>query len=473
MAVTANPLDAIQTKMEASGVAQPAIDAFLGAVMRVQSGETGLLPEAAIEPLDETIRHEELPEVEPSDSKLLEQLAVIKLNGGLGTGMGLDGPKSLLPIRGADTFLDFIARQILRLRGGSSENHPAFLLMNSFSTRSESLEYLSKYTELPNADGSLDFVQNKVPKLDPDSLLPVNWPDVPALEWCPPGHGDLYPSLLGNDDLLERLLAGGIRYLFVANADNLGATVDLKLLRHFADSKDAFLMEVAERTEVDRKGGHLARRRSDGRLVLREAAQCPVEDRHRFQDVDRHRFFNTNNLWIRLDAVREALRAGNGAIALPLIINRKTVNPQDPTSTPVLQLESAMGAAIECFDQAGAVQVPRSRFAPVKTTNDLLGVRSDAYVTDEDNTVLRLDDERQGVPPRIDLDPEYYKLVGPFDELCRDGLPSLIDCASLHVRGPVRFQPGTLIEGEVTIINRSADVKTLPAGTHSDETVEL
>jgi len=470
---TAPPQDVIRQTMETADIARPAIAAFLDAVTRVQQGETGMIPESEIAPLPDATRFEDLPPASTDDAALLRELAVIKLNGGLGTSMGLAGPKTLLKVRGEDTFLDFIARQMLQLRKSSGGKHPAFLLMNSFSTRDESLAYLKKYPDLPNTDGSLDFVQSKVPKLDPETLLPVEWTSDESLQWCPPGHGDLYPSLLGNENLLQRLLDEGIKYLFVSNADNLGATVDLRLLRHFADSGDAFLMEVAQRTASDRKGGHLARRNATGRLLLRESAQCPTADHEQFQDIDRHQFFNTNNLWIRLEAVRDALADGGGMISLPLIRNRKTVDPQDPDSPPVLQLESAMGAAIECFAQTSAVCVPRSRFAPVKTTNDLLGVRSDAYVTLEDDSVLQLASQRQGVPPRIDLDPEHYKLVDAFEEKFPHGPPSLVDCASLHVRGPVRFEPATLIEGEVTIQNTSGDVKSLPAGTHADTTVEL
>ena len=177
--------------------------------------------------------------------------------------------------------------------------------------------------------------------------------------------------------------------------DNLGATVDLKLLRYFADSGFSFLMEVAARTAADRKGGHLTRRRSDGRLVLRESAQCPKEDEAQFQDIARHRFFNTNNLWIDLQALKAALAANDGLIPLPPIMNKKTVDPRDASSPAVIQLETAMGAAIECFQGAGAIEVSRIRFAPVKTTSDLLAVRSDAYELTED-FCLRLHPSRQG-----------------------------------------------------------------------------
>ena len=463
----------IRQKMQAADSSPAAIDAFLDAVNRLQQGETGLLPETALQAVEDVISYESLGDEPDADAGLFDQLAVIKLNGGLGTGMGLSGPKSLLPVRGSDTFLDLIARQILRLRNETGHRRPVFLLMNSFSTRSSSLEHLARYPDLANEDGSLDFVQNKVPKLDTETLAPVSWSDDPELEWCPPGHGDLYPSLLGNDCLLDQLLEQGVKYLFVSNADNLGATVDPRLLRHFAESGQSFLMEVAARTEVDRKGGHLARRKSDGRLVLRESAQCPPEHIDAFQDIDRHSYFNTNNLWIQLEHLRDALQSHGGLLPLPIIQNRKTVDPQRLETPPVLQLESAMGAAIECFDDSGAVLVPRSRFAPVKTTNDLLAVRSDAYETVEDDSVLRLIESREGKPPVVGLDSTHYKMLDRFESLFPSGPPSLQACRSLKVQGPVRFDADVVLQGDVTIINSREDEAVLGSGTYFNQTVEL
>ena len=327
----AAPYDAIRAKMEAAAVARPAIIAFLDAVQRVSQGETGLLPEADIEPLTSAPRFDDLPEPNDADVPLLDELAVINLNGGLGTGMGLAGPKSLLVVREDETFLDLIARQILDLRRSTGRDRPACLFMNSYSTRAESNAALEKYGDLPNADGSLDFVQNRVPKLNPETLLPVDWPADRSLEWCPPGHGDLYPSLLSNDHLLQRLLEGGIRYLFVSNVDNLGATVDLRLLRYFADSGLSFLMEVAQRTESDRKGGHLARRLVDDRLVLRESAQCPVGDLDHFQNIDRHQFFNHEQ---SLDSARRSSRCsrcGRRYDFTPSHSQRQNCRPARPT----------------------------------------------------------------------------------------------------------------------------------------------
>src|SRR6185503_13164291 len=220
--------DVIGRKMRQDAVSEPAIAAFLQAVHKVQAGDTGLLPENTISPVTDLPRLEELSELSPGHHVLLQQLAVIKLNGGLGTGMGLDRAKSLMRVKGEDTFLDFIARQIYYLRG--ADPFPAFFLMNSFSTREDTLEYLKKYPEL-NGNGPLDFLQSKVPKLDATSLEPVSWLKEPTLEWCPPGHGDIYPSLLASG-LLEKLLSQGIKYLFVSNSDNLGATVDLCILSH-------------------------------------------------------------------------------------------------------------------------------------------------------------------------------------------------------------------------------------------------
>ena len=384
----------IETKMTAAGVAAPTVTAFLGAVRRVIAGERGMVPESEVDAIPSLPRLDDIAGTSIRKRTSPEELVVVKLNGGLGTGMGLESTKSLLPVKGGDTFLDFIARQILQLRETTGSHEPGFYLMNSFSTQNETLSYLRKYSSL-TAGEAIDFLQNMVPKIDANTFEPVTWSPQPDLEWCPPGHGDIFPALVGSG-LLDRLLARGIKFMFVSNSDNLGATVDLKLLKYFACQDLSFLMEVAERTAADKKGGHLAQRKSTGRLLLRELAQCPDEDESHFQNIERHRFFNTNNLWVRLDRVKEELERNAGTLPLPLITNSKTVDPRDPSSTKVLQLESAMGAAIECFDQSGAVVVPRTRFAPVKTTSDLLVLRSDACRVTEDHRLI-LVEERAGL----------------------------------------------------------------------------
>lgn len=454
----------VSAKMEAAGVGKPTIQSFLAALRQVASGEHGMVSEQEIEPVGDLPRLDAMVAAEPADAKRLRELAVIKLNGGLGTGMGLERAKSLIPVKGADSFLDFIARQILHLRGGQGE--PAFYLMNSFSTREDTLAALKRHPELMGPGEPLDFLQNKVPKLDAGNLQPVIWREDPELEWCPPGHGDIYPSLAGSG-LLDGLLKRGIRFLFVSNSDNLGATVDLRLLRYFEESDLAFLMEVAERTAADRKGGHLARRRSNGRLLLRESAQVVEQEQAAFQDIGRHRFFNTNNLWIRLDRLKEEMQRRGGMLPLPLITNVKTVDPQQPASPRVLQLESAMGAAIECFEHTGAVVVGRERFAPVKTTADLLGVRSDAYRVTEDHRLV-LDERRAGRPPMVELDPQHYRVLRRFDEGFPDGVPSLIGCSHLRVEGAVRFAGGVVCRGRVSLRNTTGRPVVVEGGVYED-----
>jgi UDP-N-acetylglucosamine pyrophosphorylase len=310
-------------------------------------------------------------------------------------------------------------------------------------------------------------MQNQIPKIDARTMEPVEWPADSELEWCPPGHGDLYPALVGSG-WLDRLLAEGVRYAFASNSDNLGAILDPVILRHFAESGSPFLMEVTRRTAADRKGGHLAVRKGDGRLLLREVAQCPEEDLEAFQDITRHRYFNTNSLWIRLDLLKEQLEANAGALPLPMIRNSKTVDPRDKKSTPVVQLETAMGAAIECFQGASAIEVPRSRFAPVKTTSDLLALRSDAYEVLGNGQVL-LAASRKGVPPVITLSDDY-KLVDQIEAL---GVPSLINCASLTVKGPIHFEPGVIIKGDVAIDNTGSTIQNVKAGVYQDQQIRF
>jgi len=457
-----NAFAEFESKMRQARVSDAAIRAFKHSYDSIVAGQTGMLPERDLQPVTTLPGYNDIAKGAAHDGSLLSQAVVIKLNGGLGTSMGLEKAKSLLKLKDDLTFLDFIARQILYLR----EKHKSplrFLLMNSFSTSRDTLDFLKKYPAL-GEPAQLELMQSAAPKVDAQTLHPVVWPKNPELEWCPPGHGDLYPSLLGSG-WLDRLLAAGVKYLFVSNSDNLGASLDLDLLAYFATGRQPFLMEVCERTASDRKGGHLALSR--GRLLLRESAQCPEEDLPAFQDIQRHRFFNTNNLWVRLDSLKQLLDAQGGFIPLPIIKNAKTVDPRDKNSPKVFQLETAMGAAIECFENAGAIVVPRARFAPVKTTADLLALRSDAYEVTEDWRLV-LSGAGEGAPPTIDLDAAHYKLVDQLDAALADGVPSLAHCRELTVRGPVHLSSENIFRGKVTLTNPSATPKSLPPGEYQD-----
>ena len=435
--------------MRQEGLPEIAIDTFAHYEERLRSGEQGLLPEAELEPLADVPSAEELPS---PDASTLSRVVVLKLNGGLGTSMGMTRAKSLLEIKDGQTFLDVIVRQVLHLRAEHDAAIP-LLLMNSFATRDDTLAALKKYPELEINGLPLDFVQGKVPKLLADGFEPVSWEADPALEWAPPGHGDVFTSL-ATSGTLSTLIERGYEYLFLSNSDNLGAVLDPRILSWFASEELPFLSEVVDRTEADRKGGHLARRRDThagtggGGLVLRETAQVPEEDQDAFEDVARHRFFNANNIWVNLRALERTLEERDGILGLPMIVNRKTVDPTDPSSPAVVQLETAMGAAIAVFDGAAAVHVPRPRFTPVKTTSDLLVVRSDAYELADDWTI-QLAPEREAAP-LVRLSNEF-KLLRDFDERFPLGPPSLRAAEQLDVEGDVRFGAGVVVRGRVRL----------------------
>jgi UTP--glucose-1-phosphate uridylyltransferase len=429
-------------KMRAEGLPETAIETFAHYERRLREGEQGTLPESELEPLGNLPDAEQLPR---GDGTALDKAVVLKLNGGLGTSMGMTRAKSLLEVKDGLSFLDIIVRQVLHLRERHSAGVP-LLFMNSFATRDDTLAALERYPDLAVDGLPLEFVQGKVPKLLENGFEPVGWPADPALEWAPPGHGDVYTSL-ATSGMLDELLRRGYRYLFLSNSDNLGAVLDPDILDWFAGEELPFLSESTDRTEADRKGGHLARRREDGGLVLRETAQTPDGDKAAFEDVDRHRYFNANNIWVDLRALQENLAERDGVLGLPMIVNRKTVDPTDRSSPDVVQLETAMGAAIAVFEGAGALRVPRARFAPVKTTNDLLVVRSDAYRLADDWTVRP---ERARLP-LVDLDSDHYKLLADFEERFPHGAPSLVDCERLTVEGDVRFGRDVVVRGEVTL----------------------
>ena len=445
-------------RMEAAGVPDLAIATFRAHYAALRSGDTGEIPESEIQPVATLPDADALPEALASiGERALSQTVFVKLNGGLGTSMGLRQAKSLLPVRGPRTFLDLIAAQ-------AEHAGCPLLLMNSFATQDDTRGALAGWPALLEGPLPVDFLQHQVPKVDRTTLAPVEHPD-PRATWCPPGHGDLYTALVTRG-VLDQLRAAGRRYLFVSNSDNLGAVLDLRILGWFVQESVPFLMEVADRTEADRKGGHLALR--GDQLILREVAQCPTADLETFQDHTRHRYFNTNNLWIDLEALAERI-GPDRPLVLPLIRNQKTVDPRRPDSTPVYQLEAAMGAAIAVFSGARALRVPRSRLVPVKTTADLLRTRSDATRLLPDGRLV----PATARPPAISLDARFYKLVGQLDARFPAGPPSLARCTSLRVEGDVVFGASVACVGDVRVSAPEGTQRTIPAGTVLSGHVEL
>lgn len=441
-------------RMVAENLPEIFINNFAHYYTKLLAGDNGLIAESSVNPVKALPDAGRLsPHLIETGQSAIGQTVIIKLNGGLGTGMGLTGPKSLLVVKEGLTFLDIIAHQAVAIGA-------PLLLMNSFATDAESLAVLDRYPELT---GELphSFIQHKQPKVAAYDLSPAEWPDDPDLEWCPPGHGDLYIALV-TSGMLDQLLNAGYEYAFISNADNLGAVLDPGILGYFIEKRLPFLMEVADRTAADRKGGHLARRK-DGQLVLREVAQCPAEDIEAFQDINRHRYFNTNNLWLHLPTLKRVLVEREYFLGLPMIRNQKTIDPRDPNSMPVYQLETAMGSAITIFEGADAIRVPRSRFAPVKRTDDLLAVRSDAYILTDDYHVI-LSPEREGIPPAVEITGDHYKFVNDLDRSFPAGAPSLRHCRRLTINGKFRFGRGVVAYGEARFQNESDECIAVPDG---------
>ena len=439
--MSANPASAIEAVLRRRGMPAAFRRAFLGSVRSAARGPCHL-PETTLGPVTD------LPEFLASGEAASEderaRTVAITLNGGLGTTMGMRAPKALLYATEGMTFLDIALRQ-----AETVGVRP--VLMNSFATDAAIREAL----------GDKDvrsFLQHEAPKLRRADFAPVRVPDRPNLEWCPPGHGDLYTAL-GTSGVLADLLGKGFRYAFVSNVDNVGGCPDPSLLAWFIRSGAPFLMEAVRRTPEDWKGGHLARRRSDGRLVLRETAQCAPGDHDAFRDHERYCYFNANNLWLRLPALREALDRGGGFLPLPTIANPKTADPRDPGSEPVFHLEQAAGSALEVFDGAQAVEVPRRRFAPVKTTENLLVLRSDIYAIDENGLV-----EPAREPPPVELDRERYRFISDLEARFPHGPPSLLACDRFQVSGDVRFGRRVACEGEVTVVGRRDRPARIPDG---------
>jgi UTP--glucose-1-phosphate uridylyltransferase len=451
-----------QEKMAAAGIHQQAIDVFTHYYRQLEEGVSGFIPEDSIEPLLDPSMLNDTAVSEEDAAAALEKTVIIKLNGGLGTSMGMEKAKSLLLVRKGKSFLDIIVDQVRAARAAYRIQLP-LLFMNSFRTNEDTLLALAPYDDLAVAGLDLGFLQNQEPKLRADDLTPITWPADPSLEWCPPGHGDLYTALT-TSGMLDRLLSLGYRYASVSNSDNLGAAPDATIAGWFATTGAPYAAEICRRTAADRKGGHLAIRKSDRRLILRDTAQTPKEEMGYFTDEFRHPFFHTNNLWFDLEALARTLRERKSVLGLPLIKNEKTVDPADSSSPKVIQIETAMGAAIEVFEGATAIGVGRERFLPVKTTNDLLVLRSDAYELEDDGRLTKVADQA----PVVDLDSDYYKIIGDFDHRFPAGAPSLREAQYLEINGDWTFEAGVRVVGEVTLEDRGSPQLIAAGSTLSD-----
>lgn len=453
----------IRETMKTAGLSDSFIADFIQKVDAVRNGETGMVRWEEVGDLDpnaDEISLEEIHNSYPLDRALLSKLVVIKLNGGLGTSMGLDKAKSLIPIKGSLSFLSVMAKQIEFLRTKFGIEVP-LLFMDSYNTQEDSQKELKQNGFKQTLRSS--FLQHKVPRLDAKTYAPIQ-SKVEKDNWCPPGHGDIYFTMM-EEGILDELLNKGFEIAFLSNGDNLGATVDPQIVSYLLKENIHFAMEMTPKTLADKKGGAIYRKLVGGKMTqyeLLETAQVPKEHEHEFSGLGKFRTFSTNNLWINLRALKERFKQGN--FSLSLIVNPKQVDGKD-----IIQLETAMGSAVGNFSNFKGIIIPRDRFAPVKKTEDYLIRRSDAYVLNEDFSLTMAKERKdKGLGEvLVSLDEKHYKKIQQFDALFVS-LPSLLYCEELVVEGEVLFDVPVTIKGKVKFQNTSGTLKKLSSLNKTD-----
>ncbi|EQA55656.1 UTP--glucose-1-phosphate uridylyltransferase [Leptospira kmetyi] len=454
--IKAKSEESILKKMSSEGMSSTFIQDFLKKTDQVRNGETGMVRWEEVGDLDPASDEITLEQIEAENSpgpEILKNLVVIKLNGGLGTSMGLSGPKSLIPLKEGMSFLEIFAKQSEVIQKKYNVSVP-LILMDSFNTQKESQAELKRIGFVQKFPTS--FLQHKVPRLLKEDLTPITCKN-PDEEWCPPGHGDIWISLL-ETGLLDTLIESGYKIAFVSNGDNLGATVHPGILSYMLKEKLEFCMEMTPKTLADKKGGAIYRRIVNGKpenYQLLETAQVPQDHMHEFEGLGKFRTFSTNNLWIDLVALRERILQGN--FELSLIVNPKTIDGKE-----VLQLETAMGSAIRNFNKVKGIIIPRDRFAPVKKCEDYLVRRSDAYRLLENFSITMSEERKKSGLGEvlITLDEKHYKKIQDFNRLFPE-IPSLVQCTSLTVQGEVLFDQKVTIVGNVVVQNTGSTLKKI------------
>ncbi|MCW7482969.1 UTP--glucose-1-phosphate uridylyltransferase [Leptospira kanakyensis] len=446
----------IRDTMKAAGLTDAFITDFITKVDAVRNGETGIVNWEEVGDLDpkaDEISLEAIHSAYPTDLGLLSKLVVIKLNGGLGTSMGLDKAKSLIPIKDSMSFLAVMAKQIEIIRSEYGIDVP-LLFMDSYNTQEDSQKELEKNGFKQKQRTS--FLQNKVPRLDAKTYAPIQNKNDKE-NWCPPGHGDIYFTMV-QEGILDELLSAGFEIAFLSNGDNLGATVDPHIVSYLLKEDIHFAMEMTPKTLADKKGGAIYRKTVGGKFIkyeLLETAQVPKEHENEFSGLGKFRTFSTNNLWINLRALKERFSKGNFSLSL-------IVNPKQVDGRSVIQLETAMGSAVGNFPKFKGIIIPRDRFAPVKKTEDYLIRRSDAYILNSDYSLTMTKERKTSGLGEIlvQLDETYYKKIHQFDSLFLE-YPSLLYCEELVVVGEVLFDVPITIKGKVKFENQSGGLKKI------------
>jgi len=383
--------------------------------------------------------------------ELASKLCVLKLNGGLGTTMGCVGPKSAIEVREGSSFLDLNVKQIKYLNKEYGCEVP-LILMNSFNTHEDTMAILRKYAS--SRVWIETFNQSRYPRVLKDTLTPMpSNPEGSLTEWYPPGHGDVFQAMY-DSGLLQRLLAQGKEYLFISNIDNLAATVNFDILEHMEESDCEYLMEVTDKTRADIKGGTLIE--YGGMIKLLEIAQVPSQHVEDFKSIKKFKIFNTNNIWVSLSAIKRIVESG--------VLKDMDVicNPKSVSGKPVIQLETAVGAAIQFFKNAHGINVPRDRFLPVKSTADLLAIQSDLYKL-EHGTLIMNPARAFGGAPIVKLGPAFKDVAAYYERFA--SVPNMLELDQLTVSGDVFFGAKVTLKGTVIVVANHGARIDIPSGS--------
>jgi len=445
---------AIADKMSSRGISDRAIEHFLACRKTIiEQGASGdqvrwddVTPFA-----DSDLMHtEQSPEELEYCTKLgednLEHVVVIKLNGGRSTSMGGAVPKCLVHAKNNLSFLDIAMQRIMYLNDRFKVEIP-LVLMNSFFTDQATADIVGRTPLL-----IMNFIQNEYPRLVAEDLSILD--SGTEEDWCPAGHGDFYISFY-ESGLLDKLLSLGYRWVFISNIDNLCADVSPQLLGLMLSGGHDFMMEVTRKTVLDVKGGAPAF--INGHPSLLEIAQVDAEHEAEFQDISRFRYFNTNNLWIDMEAIREKLQANT--LKIPTILNPKTI-----LGTDVIQVETAMGAAMGSFSKPAAIAVPRSRFFPVKKMKDLLILQSDAFLLDEQFKIVPNEQRPADLPflPDVVFKDGFMADNELNNWFADPATLSLVEAESLVISGNVFFEKNVTVKGRVEVTRQEEDQLRIP-----------
>ncbi|KAG0582020.1 hypothetical protein KC19_3G027000 [Ceratodon purpureus] len=414
--------------------------------------------------------YDKLPSVVDDHEKckvLLHKLIVVKLCGTLGRSLGTTQPKSLVEIHSEQSFVDLAVQQIEVLN--VKYNAKVLLVLATSDNTDRAVKQAVKKYSASDVD-IIVFNQTEYPR--------EVWPVTPKLGedgGYLTNNGDLFAAFSFSGKL-DELLALGKEYLFISNCDNLGATVDLNMLNNLSENQCDYCMEVTPKNGTDAENGAYVSSEGNIELLEFEEVSRSQNEKSRSGDV---KVVNTNSTWVNLKAVKRLAEIE----ALDIYCSSKgagegeniTFQLQTSSGAPLYSLQvngeifenlpiegNSDLLLVQFFDGSVAVEVPRTRFHPIRDTSDLLLFRSDLYTVREGVVCpnpLRLSD----VNPTIELEGLKLRKMQYFTERLKH-IPSLLELSSLRVIGDVWFGSDVILQGKVVIWAKKDERIDIPDG---------